>query len=162
MIRRCGKGDEENIFRIINQAAKAYEGVIPEDRYKEPYMPRGELREAIGKIIFYGYEQDGELVGVMGFQPIDEEVTLIRHAYVLPSHQRRGIGGKLLNHLVSFSSSKRLLVGTWRDAWWAIKFYQKHGFRFLPNKNELLMEHWDIPQRQVETSVVLGVDRSIG
>jgi len=159
MIRRCSKEDEGNIFRIVNQAAKAYEGVISEDRYKEPYMPWEELREEMGKIIFFGYELDGKLVGVMGFQPIDEEVTLIRHAYVLPSHQGRGIGGKLLNHLVKLTSSRRLLVGTWRDAWWAIRFYQKHGFKLLPNKNELLREYWEIPQRQVETSVVLGMER---
>jgi len=159
MIRRCSKEDEWNIFRIVNQAAKAYEGVISEDRYKEPYMPWEELREEMGKIIFFGYELDGKLVGVMGFQPIDEEVTLIRHAYVLPSHQGRGIGGKLLNHLVKLTSSRRLLVGTWRDAWWAIRFYQKHGFKLLPNKNELLREYWEIPQRQVETSVVLGMER---
>jgi len=155
--------DEEPIFLIVNQAAKAYKGVIPGDRYKEPYMSWEELREELKEITFYGYKQDGELVGVMGFQPIDEEVTLIRHAYVLPSHQRRGIGGELLNHLVRLSSSKRLLVGTWRDAWWATHFYQKHGFRLLTTKkDELLRKYWDIPQRQIETSVVLGKERSTG
>ena len=161
MIRRCCVEDEEKIFRIINQAAKAYEGVIPKDRYKEPYMPREELREEMGKMTFYGYEQEGELVGAMGLQPIDEEITLIRHAYVLPSHQRRGIGGKLLNYLVRLSSSKRFLAGTWRDAWWAIRFYRKHGFKLLPNKDELLRKYWSIPERQIETSVVLGMGRGI-
>jgi len=159
MIRRCSVEDEESIFRIVNQAAKAYKGVIPDDRYKEPYMPREELREEMGKMTFYGYEQEEGLIGVMGLQPIDEEITLIRHAYVLPSHQRRGIGGKLLNYLVRFSSPKRFLAGTWRDAWWAIRFYQKHGFRLLTDKDELLRKYWDIPQRQIETSVVLGIAR---
>ncbi len=161
MIRRCDEKDEPSILHIINQAAQAYEDVIPQDRYKEPYMSREELREEMGKIIFYGYEQNEELVGVMGFQPIDEEVTLIRHAYVLPDYQRGGVGGELLNHLVGLSSSEQLLVGTWRDAWWAIRFYQKHGFTLLPNKDELLGKYWSIPQRQVETSVVLGMRRSI-
>lgn len=153
--------DEEHIFLIVNRAAKAYKDAIPGDRYKEPYMPREKLREEMGTITFYGYELDGELVGVIGFQPVDEEVTLIRHAYVLPNHQRRGIGGELLNHLVRLSSSRRLLVGTWRDVGWAIRFYQKHGFRLLPNKDELLRKYWNIPQRQIETSVVLGMERCI-
>jgi len=158
-IRKCGAEDEERILRIINEAAKAYQGVIPEDRYKEPYMPRQELREEVEKMTFFGYEEGGRLVGVMGFQPMDDEVTLIRHAYVLPSHQRRGIGGKLVNHLIGLATTKRLLVGTWEAAEWAASFYQRHGFKLLPNKDELLKKYWNIPQRQIETSVVLGLER---
>lgn len=156
-IRRCSPNDEDRILYIINQAAKAYRGVIPDDRYKEPYMSREELRRETGEMTFFGYEQNGKLVGVMGFQSIDEETTLIRHAYVLPSHQRKGIGGKLLNHLKNLSSAKLLLVGTWADAWWAIRFYQKNGFQILPNGEELLRRYWNIPERQVKTSVVLGM-----
>jgi len=158
-IRRCSPEDEDRILYIINQAAKAYRGVIPADRYKEPYMSREELHREIEKMIFFGYEQDGELVGIAGFQPMDKETTLIRHAYVLPSHQRKGIGGRLLNHLKKLSSAERLLVGTWEDAWWAIRFYQKNGFQLLPNKDDLLRGYWDIPERQIRTSVVLGMGK---
>ena len=105
---------------------------------------------------FFGWEVNGELVGVMGFQPI-KDVTLIRHAYVLPEWQRQGIGNKLLNHLVSMVTTSLLLVGTWADARWAITFYQNHGFKLLPNKDELLKTYWNIPPRQIETSVVLGM-----
>lgn len=156
-IRRCSPEDEDRMLYIINQAAKAYRGVIPEDRYKEPYMSREELHREIGKMTFFGYEQNGELVGIMGFQPMDKETTLIRHAYVLPSHQRKGIGERLLNHLKKLSSASRLLVGTWEDVWWAIRFYQKNGFQLLPNKEELLRKYWDIPERQIQTSLVLGM-----
>ncbi len=142
---------------IVNQAAKAYRGVIPEDRYKEPYMPSEELHREIKKMNFFGYEQNGELVGIIGFQPMDKETTLIRHTYVLPSHQRKGIGGRLLVHLKKLSSTKRLLVGTWEDASWAIRFYQKNGFQLLPDSEKWLKKYWDIPERQIQTSVVLGL-----
>ena len=106
---------------------------------------------------FFGWEANGELVGVMGIEPI-KDVTLIRHAYVLPRWQRQGIASKLLNHLKSLVKTSRLLVGTWADVHWAIVFYKKHGFNLLPDKDELLKSYWDIPQRQIETSVVLGID----
>ncbi len=158
-IRRCRPEDEDRMLYIINQAAKAYRGVIPEDRYKEPYMSREELHREIENVAFFGYEQDGELVGIMGFQPMDKETILIRHAYVLLGYQRKGIGRRLLNYLKGLSSAKRLLVGTWKDAWWAIRFYQENGFQIFPNSEKWLRRYWDIPERQVQTSVVLGIRR---
>lgn len=109
------------------------------------------------RMTFFGWEVNQELVGVMGFEPI-KDVTLIRHAYVLPSWQRQGIASRLLAHLKGLATTSRLLVGTWTDAYWAIEFYVKHGFTLLPNKDELLKTYWDIPQRQIETSVVLGIE----
>lgn len=155
MIRECGPGDGEKIFRVINEAARAYEGVIPEDCYRRPYMPMEELRGEMSSATFYGYWKGGELVGVMGIQPLSD-VTLIRHSYVLPEHQCRGIGSTLLNHLLRIATTARVLVGTWEDAEWAIRFYRKHGFELLSDKDGLLRKHWDIPERQIQTSVVLG------
>ena len=106
---------------------------------------------------FFGWEINGELVGIMGFEPI-KDVTLIRHAYVLPQWQKQGIGTKLLNYLEGLVTTSRLLVGTWADAHWAVDFYKRRGFSLLPNKDELLKTYWDIHQRQIETSVVLGID----
>ena len=157
MIRKCQSSDAERMYFIINEAAKAYQGVIPDDCYHQPYMPMDELKREMKRITFLGWEVDGELVGVMGLEPI-EDVTLIRHAYVLPRWQKQRIGTKLLRHSESLAATHRLLVGTWADASWAINFYQKHGFILLPNKDELLRTYWDIPQRQIETSVVLGVE----
>ena len=156
MIRKCGWEDIEEMYVVINEAARAYEGVIPPDRYHEPYMPLDELREETQRMIFFGWEEEQRLVAVIGFQPF-EEVTLIRHAYVLPEYQRQGLGSKLLEHLKTLITTPRLLVGTWADASWAIEFYEKHGFRLLANKEELLGAYWDIPERQIETSVVLGM-----
>jgi len=155
MIRKCGSEDVRDIYTIINDAARAYKGVIPADCYHEPYMSMEELEEEMRRMTFFGWEE--RLVGVMGFQPVGD-VTLIRHAYVLTDHQGRGIGSKLLAHLKGLATTPRLLVGTWADAHWAISFYQKHGFRVLPNKDELLRRYWDIPKRQRETSVVLGLE----
>jgi len=157
MIRQCRSDDINRIHFIINEAAKAYKGVIPADRYHQPYMTMDELEQEMKRMTFFGWEVDGELVGVMGFEPI-KDVTLIRHAYVLPQWQKQGIGSQLLNHLKGLVTTARLLVGTWADAQWAIDFYQKHGFSLLPDKNELLKTYWDIPPRQVETSVVLGME----
>ena len=157
MLRKCQLGDIDRIYLIINEAAKAYEGAIPADCYHQPYMPRDELEREWKQITFFGWEINGELVGVMGFQPI-KDVTLIRHAYVLPRWQKQGIGSKLLNHLKGLATSPRLLVGTWADAHWAITFYQKHGFSLLPNKDELLKTYWDIPRRQIETSIVMSIN----
>ena len=157
MIRKCQVDDAQRMYFIINEAAKAYDGVIPADRYHQPYMPMSELEEEMKRMTFFGWEANGELVGVMGIEPI-KDVTLIRHAYVLPRWQQQGIASKLLNHLKSLVTTSRLLVGTWVDIRWAIAFYQKHGFNLLPDKDELLKSYWDIPQRQIETSVVLGID----
>jgi GNAT superfamily N-acetyltransferase len=155
MIRQCQPDDIDRIYFIINKAAKAYEGVIPTDRYHQPYMPREELEREMKRMTFFGWEINGELVGVIGFEPV-KDVTLIRHAYVLPQWQKQGIGSKLLNYLKNLVTTSRLLVGTWTDAYWAIDFYKKHGFNLLPDKDALLKTYWGIPQRQIETSVVLG------
>ena len=157
MIRICQPGDIDRIHFIINKAAKAYKGVIPTDCYHQPYMPKDELEQEMKRMTFFGHEVNRELVGIIGFQPI-KDVTLIRHAYVLPQWQKQGIGSRLLNHLEGLVTTSRLLVGTWADAHWAIAFYQKHGFGLVPDKDELLKTYWDIPQRQIETSVVLGID----
>jgi GNAT superfamily N-acetyltransferase len=157
VIRECQPGEIKRIYYIINEAAKVYEGAIPADRYHQPYMPMDELEQEMKQMTFFGMELNGELVGVMGFQQI-KDVTLIRHTYVLPRWQRQGISSKLLNNLKCLVTTSRLLVGTWADARWAIAFYEKHGFRLLPNKDELLRTYWNIPQRQVETSVVLGIE----
>ena len=157
MIRKCQPSDAKRIHFIINEAAKAYNGVIPADCYHQPYMSMDELKQEMGRMTFFGWEVNGELVGVTGFQPV-RDVTLIRHAYVLPQWQRQGIGNKLLSHLKGLVTTSRLLVGTWADASWAIAFYKKHGFNLLPDKEELLKTYWDIPQRQIETSVVLGME----
>jgi GNAT superfamily N-acetyltransferase len=157
VIRECQPGEIKRIYYIINEAAKAYEGAIPADRYHQPYMPMDKLEQEMKQMTFFGMEVNGELVGVMGFQQI-KDVTLIRHTYVLPRWQRQGISSKLLNNLKCLVTTSRLLVGTWADARWAIAFYEKHGFRLLPNKDELLRTYWNIPQRQVETSVVLGIE----
>jgi len=157
VIRECQPGEIKRIYYIINEAAKVYEGAIPADRYHQPYMPMDELKQEMKQMTFFGMELNGELVGVMGFQQI-KDVTLIRHTYVLPRWQRQGISSKLLNNLKCLVTTSRLLVGTWADARWAIAFYEKHGFRLLPNKDELLRTYWNIPQRQVETSVVLGIE----
>jgi len=156
MIRQCQQDDAQRIYFITNEAAKAYEGVIPADCYHQPYMPVEELRQEMKRMTFFGWEARGELIGVMGIEPI-KDVTLIRHAYVLPQWQKQGIGSKLLGHLKGLVTTSRLLVGTWADAHWAITFYKKRGFELLPNKDELLKTYWDIPQRQIETSVVLGM-----
>lgn len=157
MIRECQSRDARRIYYIINEAAKSYATVIPADRYHQPYMPMAELKREMKQMAFFGEEINGELVGVMGFQPV-KDVTLIRHAYVLPWWQRQGIGSRLLDCLKQLVTTPRLLVGTWAAAHWAIAFYQKHGFHRLPNKDELLSTYWNIPSRQIETSVVLGID----
>jgi len=148
-------------LHVVNDAAEAYRGVIPQDRWKEPYMPTEELKEEIESgVIFYGWKEDDALVAVMGIQQVND-VTLIRHAYVLTSRQRRGMGEKLLRNLLSMARTSEVLVGTWKAASWAIRFYEKHGFRLVSNeeKNRLLRKYWNIPERQVETSVVLKLQR---
>ena len=157
MICNCQPEDIDRIYFIINEVARAYEGVIPAGCYHQPYMPRDELEREMKRMIFFGWDVGGELIGVMGFESI-KEVTLIRHAYISPRWQRQGIGSKLLSYIRDLVTTSRLLVGTWADARWAIDFYEKHGFRLLPNKDELLKTYWDISQRQIEASVVLGVE----
>jgi GNAT superfamily N-acetyltransferase len=159
MIRQCQPPDTERLYFIINEAARAYEGTIPADCYPQPYMPMSELEAELKRVTFFGWELDGELVGVMGLEPI-KDVTLIRHAYVLPQWQRQGISTRLLEYVKPLVKTRRLLVGTWADASWAIDFYKKQGFELMPDKDELLRTYWDIPRRQIETSVVLGVEIS--
>ena len=157
-IRPCADHERPAILRIINLAAEAYRGVIPEDRWHEPYMPARELEEEIADgVVFWGYEADGELIGVMGIQAV-RDVDLIRHAYVLPGHQRLGAGTSLLEHLLSLGAKARpMLVGTWATASWAIRFYERHGFEAVSPEEtaRLLRAYWRIPDRQIETSVVL-------
>jgi GNAT superfamily N-acetyltransferase len=156
-IRECVDKDFPAILAIVNAAAEAYRGVIPPDRWHDPYMSGDELRaELAAGVVFSGYEDDGGLRGVMGLQPA-ADVDLIRHAYVLPEYQRHGIGGALLHH-VRRQSTQRMLVGTWAAATWAIGFYQRHGFVLVApaTKAALLKTYWTIPERQIETSVVLA------
>jgi GNAT superfamily N-acetyltransferase len=157
MIRRCDDRDFDQIWTIINDGAQAYKGIIPADRWTEPYMSREKLRHEMDDgVDFWGFEQGGTLDGVMGIQPV-QDVTLIRHAYVRTTSQKRGIGAHLLAHLRELTSTP-ILIGTWADASWAIRFYQRHGFQLVSpeEKNRLLKKYWTIPDRQVETSVVLA------
>ena len=159
MIRACTQADLDRIYEVINEAAGAYEGAIPADCYHQPYMPMDELEREAGRITFYGWEEDGQMLGVVGYEPI-RDVTLVRHCYVLSDRQRAGIGSALVRHVMGLTTTDRLLVGTWADATWAIRFYEKHGFRLLPDGDALLRTYWDIPARQRETSVVLGLDKA--
>jgi N-acetylglutamate synthase-like GNAT family acetyltransferase len=157
MIRHCGERDLGQIYMIINDGALAYKGVIPDDCWSEPYMPRHELQTEIAAgVTFWGWEQDGALCGVMGLQQV-QDVTLIRHAYVLTKQQRRGIGAGLLSHLMGEANGP-MLIGTWANALWAIHFYQKNGFRLVGRlqKDRLLRTYWNVPARQMEVSVVLA------
>ena len=156
-IRRAGGEDFEALYDVINDAASAYRGVIPADRWKEPYMSREELsREVEDGVVFWGCVKEGALRGVMGIQDVGH-VTLIRHAYVRTEKRREGIGGELLRHLLG-QAVRPVLVGTWAAAVWAVRFYEKHGFRLVSpeEKDRLLRKYWSIPERQVETSVVLA------
>jgi N-acetylglutamate synthase-like GNAT family acetyltransferase len=157
MIVQSESKDFDEIYNIIIDASAAYRGIIPADRWHEPYMTAAELKEQIESgVQFWIYKQDDEILGVMGIQRKDP-VTLIRHAYVRTKVRNKGIGSKLLKHLCDLTADP-ILIGTWADAKWAIEFYQKHGFRLLPieEKNELLRKYWTIPARQIETSVVLA------
>jgi len=157
MIRPCTADDFETICEIVNDAAQAYKGVIPADRWQEPYMPTDELRHEIDAgVVFWGFEQDARLLGVMGIQDV-KDVTLIRHAYVRTARQNQGIGGRLLAFLRTLTS-RPVLIGTWAAATWAVRFYEKHDFRLVSSteKDRLLEKYWSIPQGQVETSVVLA------
>lgn len=157
MIRRCSDRDFDVIWTIINDGARAYKGIIPADRWTEPYMSREKLRHEISEgVVFWGDEDAGSLTGVMGIQAV-QDVTLIRHAYVRTTSQKRGIGARLLSHLRELASTP-VLIGTWADAVWAIRFYERHGFQLVgpDEKDQLLKKYWTIPERQIETSVVLA------
>jgi N-acetylglutamate synthase-like GNAT family acetyltransferase len=157
MIRVCDERDFDQIYEVINDGARAYRGVIPDDRWTEPYMPREKLEhEIVDGVRFFALEEDGTIDGVMGLQDVDD-VMLVRHAYVRMSAQRRGIGARLLAHVLEIAE-KPVLIGTWADAAWAVRFYEKHGFRMVNSteKERLLRRYWVIPERQIETSVVLA------
>jgi GNAT superfamily N-acetyltransferase len=156
-IRPCGDHDVPTLLTIVNSAAEAYRGVIPPDRWHEPYMSLAELQTELSSgVAFSGCEIDGQLVGVMGIQPV-RDVSLIRHAYVRPDRQRHGVGAMLIKHLLD-QSSRQMLVGTWSAASWAITFYQRNGFVLCSPARTvtLLRTYWTIPDRQIETSVVLA------
>jgi N-acetylglutamate synthase-like GNAT family acetyltransferase len=157
MIRECTKSDLSTVLEIINDAAIAYKGIIPDDRWHEPYMTFEEIqREVEDGVIFWGFERKGNLLGVMGIQD-KGDVSLIRHAYVRTRCRKQGIGTQLLGYLESLTE-KPILVGTWKDASWAISFYKKKGYILVTEKekNRLLRKYWTIPERQIETSVVLA------
>ena len=160
MIRPCDGGDFDPIYAIINDAARAYQGVIPADCWQEPYMPRDDLRhEMEAGVRFWGYEEGGELLGVMGIQDV-QDVTLIRHAYVRTARRNQGIGGRLLEELRELTV-RPVLIGTWAGAAWAVRFYEQRGFRRVSReeKNRLLRKYWSVPERQMDTSVVLADNR---
>jgi N-acetylglutamate synthase-like GNAT family acetyltransferase len=157
MIRKCDEKDFDTIYKIINDASLAYKGVIPKDRWKEPYMSQEELKHEIKEgVLFFGFEENNKLIGIMGIQDV-KDVGLIRHAYVLTNMQNKGVGSSLIKEIQN-KSKRPLLIGTWKDAVWAIKFYEKHGFKLATDeeKDRLLKKYWSIPARQVETSVVLA------
>ena len=157
MIRKCTESDLKTIFEIVNDAAIAYKGIIPGDRWQEPYMPMEEvLGEIKAGVTFWGLEIAGDLLGVMGIQD-KGDVALIRHAYVRTRSRQQGIGEHLLLHLEGLTE-KPILVGTWKAASWAISFYEKNGYILVSEteKNRLLQKYWSIPERQIETSVVLA------
>ncbi len=163
MICKLTDVDFQTILTVVNDAAMIYNGKIPTDMWKIPYMPAQELKEEIQRgVQFYGLKEKGELIAVMGIQRVSD-VTLIRHAYVLTNYQRIGLGEKLLNHLLSLVQTSSVYVGTWEAAGWAIKFYEKHGFQLVceEEKNKLLKKYWCITERQIETSVVLELKRQL-
>jgi GNAT superfamily N-acetyltransferase len=163
MIDSLLPSDFDAILKVINDAAQAYKGVIPDDRWKEPYMSAEELREEIeAGVRFFGWVEGGHLLGVAGIQAI-KDTTLIRHTYVLLRCQRDGIGTRLLEYLIGLAETPKVLVGTWADATWAIRFYEKYGFKLVSTseKNRLLRTYWNIPDRQIETSVVLRTTSSL-
>jgi len=162
MIRNLKEADFQAIFAVVNNASIVYKGKIPSDRWKDPYMPLEELKMEIRSgVQFYGYFEKDSLIAVMGVQRVGD-VTLIRHAYTLMSHQRKGVGERLLSHLLSLATTNIILVGTWETASWAIKFYEKHGFKLHSREetNKLLKKYWNIPNRQIETSIVLELKRN--
>jgi N-acetylglutamate synthase-like GNAT family acetyltransferase len=160
MLRGCETQDFNAIHAIINDGAQAYKGVIPADRWTEPYMSTEHLQHEIEKgVTFWGYDDNGTLAGVMGIQDV-QDVTLIRHAYVRTANQKQGIGAHLLSHLRELTN-RPVLIGTWADATWAINFYEKYGFQKVDpvEKVRLLKKYWSVPDRQIETSIVLADEK---
>jgi N-acetylglutamate synthase-like GNAT family acetyltransferase len=156
IIRQSEQADFGDILAIVNDAARAYRGVIPADCWHEPYMSRDELETEIAEgVVFWVADHEGHLAGVMGIQDRGD-VALVRHAYVASTTQRIGVGTKLLRHLETIVD-KPILIGTWAAATWAIEFYRRNGFTVVPSdeKDQLLRAYWSIPARQIETSVVL-------
>jgi GNAT superfamily N-acetyltransferase len=157
VIRKCTEADIDVIYEIINEAAQAYCGVIPEDMWHDPYMSRAELMQELQDgVVFWGMVENDSLVGVMGMQD-KGDVTLVRHAYTKTEQRTKGIGSRLLQ-FIERETDKPILVGTWADAAWAIRFYQSNGYKLVPekDKNQLLRDYWHISGRQIETSVVLA------
>ena len=157
MISEYKKTDTSKILHIINDASLKYKGIIPDNCWHEPYMTEKELANefSVG-VRMFGYHHNSKLIGVIGIQKV-KDVILIRHAYTLTSHQGKGTGSALLKYLLKKNHNSRLLVGTWRDATWAIKFYKKFGF-ILHKKDQsalLLKKYWKIPSKQIKNSVVL-------
>ncbi len=160
MIRKCRSSDFERIYEIINDAAEAYKGAIPSECWKEPYMSRDELKAELDEgIKMWGYEENGILVGVMGIQHRDN-VTLIRHAYVSSARQNQGIGGKLLSYLRGLTAEP-ILIATWSKAAWAIRFYEKHGFRVVSREkgDRMQRKYWSSPEIKIKASVVLADEK---
>ncbi|HVY06525.1 MAG TPA: GNAT family N-acetyltransferase [Burkholderiales bacterium] len=161
-IGACDANDVPTILEIVNDAARAYKGVIPDDAWHEPYMPMVELQSEIaGGVHFYGYQVDERLVGVMGIQQV-KDVSLIRHAYTRTALRGTGIGRSLLEHLMRLTE-RPVLIGTWKAADWAIRFYEKNGFTLVESEKEkdrLLREYWSVSGRQTALSVVLADARA--
>jgi N-acetylglutamate synthase-like GNAT family acetyltransferase len=160
MIRQCTDNDFDTLYAIVNDSAGVYKGVIPADCWNEPYMSQEYLRHELDAgVLFWGYETDGHIAGIMGIQDV-QDVTLIRHAYVNTAYRGQGIGSKLIAHLKALSI-RPTLVGTWAAAVWAIRFYEKHGFRLvtIEEKKRLLRKYWSVPERQTDSSVVLADSR---
>ena len=157
MIKEYTKSDSFKILYVINNAAIRYKGIIPDNCWHEPYMSKEELaNEFADGVRMFGYNHNDQLIGVIGVQEI-KDVTLIRHAYTLVAHQGKGIGSTLLKYLLKRNKNSRLLVGTWKDAVWAIRFYEKFDFILHTKKQTVLLlkKYWKIPLKQIETSVVL-------
>ena len=157
IVRHSTAADFAEILSIVNEAARAYQGIIPADRWHEPYMPKDELTKEIEDgVVFWVAEDEGRITGVMGIQD-KGDVALVRHAYVVPTTQRSGIGTTLLRHIEGLVR-KPILIGTWATASWAIEFYRRNGFSLVSQKEKdrLLRKYWSIPARQIETSVVLA------
>jgi GNAT superfamily N-acetyltransferase len=166
VIGRCTDDDFPLILAVINDVAQAYRHVIPDDCWHDPYMTEDELRQELRDgVVFWGFEENARLAGVMGIQETDEQhgPVLFRHAYVGTADQHRGIGGRLLTHLQAQTSAS-MLIGTWADAQWAVRFYESRGFRIVTaaEKDRLLRRYWSVPERQIETSVVLADERWFG
>ncbi len=157
MIRKYTKIDSSKILHIINDAAKKYKGIIPDDCWHEPYMSEQELIDEFNdEVRMYGYHDNNKLIGVIGIQEV-QDIILIRHAYTLTSYQSKGTGSAMLEYLLKKSQNSRLLVGTWKNATWAIRFYEKFGFIVHAKEQStlLLKKYWKIPSKQIKNSVVL-------